>query len=607
MRQSLAPPRTAPPPHASPPATDGVHDAKPDLKVVFLGKSVQGLAGTLDSAQYIARRAEAWWPGLRRNVRILTDFDATAALEYIRRLDTPLVVLPSLAENSPYVVAECLYSHLPFIAARTGGTEELVHDDDKARVLFQPTLAALVSRIRHALTTAVRPARPIGNTVGLGDTWLAILRERRLSDVKNDSVQTDEPDTSRGTQSGPAGGVTICIPTRNRPGLLDQSVRSALAQQTQESVNVLIVDDSSDDAEALAGLRKWELSTPAENSKHSTATTATTGMSRLRVRRTTRQLGDGAARNECVRWATTPFIVFLDDDNVAKPEMVQSLLTAAQTARWDIVTCLLDEFASLEEPQVGEQPTSRWVPVGPAIAAGLHRNVFGDTAMLVRREPFLALGGFSEQPGVGFTDWEFLARAALSGRVSMGLVPRGLLWYRNVQPLVATRIRGSTSAAANHLRVAQAFQAGLPSGLCPLLVHAAATTRRENEDAMARNDIMRDDGLTSLADSARDFACSQGAQGWTYGFRRVVGSTVGVFVPLVSCNMTRQGWQGSNRTPQCPQHLHHHRHGAHPVVRSCHASFSLHCMIAQHLHTSPPPKRSSTRASQSQIHSQIFP
>src|SRR6185436_1321690 len=49
-------------------------------------------------------------------------------------------------------------------------------------------------------------------------------------------------------------------------------------------------------------------------------------------------------------------------------------------------------------------------------SAGLFFNAFGDTAMAVRRDPFLGLGGFSD-PGSSYShlDWVTLAKAQAAG------------------------------------------------------------------------------------------------------------------------------------------------------------------------------------------------
>ena len=47
--------------------------------------------------------------------------------------------MPSLQENSPNTVYECLEQGIPFIASNVGGVPELIAPDDHARVLFEPT------------------------------------------------------------------------------------------------------------------------------------------------------------------------------------------------------------------------------------------------------------------------------------------------------------------------------------------------------------------------------------------------------------------------------------------------------------------------------------
>ena len=35
----------------------------------------------------------------------------------------------------------------------------------------------------------------------------------------------------------------------------------------------------------------------------------------------------------------------------------------------------------------------------------MYKNVFGDTSMLMRTQVFQSLTGFSEDPGLAYTDW----------------------------------------------------------------------------------------------------------------------------------------------------------------------------------------------------------
>jgi len=73
--------------------------------------------------------------------------------EALARLDRPgtLAVMPSLAENSPNVVYECLEQGIPFLASTGGGIGELVAGEDRERVLFEPTVDGISTALQRAL------------------------------------------------------------------------------------------------------------------------------------------------------------------------------------------------------------------------------------------------------------------------------------------------------------------------------------------------------------------------------------------------------------------------------------------------------------------------
>jgi glycosyltransferase involved in cell wall biosynthesis len=95
------------------------------------------------------------------SVRLETGLERAAAIEELEVLGT-LAVMPSLLENSPYAVAECIEHRIPFLAANVGGTPELVADEDRARVLHPPTADSFAGALERALASAtgIEPARP---------------------------------------------------------------------------------------------------------------------------------------------------------------------------------------------------------------------------------------------------------------------------------------------------------------------------------------------------------------------------------------------------------------------------------------------------------------
>ena len=111
--------------------------------------------------------------------------------------------------------------------------------------------------------------------------------------------------------------VTVVIPTRRRPELVQRALRSVLAQ-THPAIEVIVVIDGPDPAttDALAG---WP-------------------DPRLRVMQAPAPSGAGAARNLAAATATGSWIAFLDDDDEWLPDKLARQLAAA-AGRDVLVTC----------------------------------------------------------------------------------------------------------------------------------------------------------------------------------------------------------------------------------------------------------------------------
>jgi glycosyltransferase involved in cell wall biosynthesis len=110
------------------------------------------------------------------SIRLETELDRTAALDQLRAPGT-LAVMPSLLENSPYAVAECIEHGIPFLAADVGGTPELIADEDRTRVLWAPTPDDFAAALGPALASdnGIRPARPARAPEEALSAWLALV------------------------------------------------------------------------------------------------------------------------------------------------------------------------------------------------------------------------------------------------------------------------------------------------------------------------------------------------------------------------------------------------------------------------------------------------
>src|SRR5262249_56783251 len=115
------------------------------------------LLGTLDEVN--GRPAAEYLETLRQDLapiefHVINHLDHLGARDYIEQT-RGLVVIPSLLENCPFVVIECIENGFPFLAARTGGIPDMV--DPMAT--FEPTPTALAARLaeRHSIDhTAMR-------------------------------------------------------------------------------------------------------------------------------------------------------------------------------------------------------------------------------------------------------------------------------------------------------------------------------------------------------------------------------------------------------------------------------------------------------------------
>jgi hypothetical protein len=84
-------------------------------------------------------------------VRFETDLDQPEALALLRQPGT-LAVMPSLVDNSPMVIYECLEHGIPFLASSEGGGPELVAPEDRTRSFVAPRAGLLAERLEAILS-----------------------------------------------------------------------------------------------------------------------------------------------------------------------------------------------------------------------------------------------------------------------------------------------------------------------------------------------------------------------------------------------------------------------------------------------------------------------
>jgi glycosyltransferase involved in cell wall biosynthesis len=248
--------------------------------------------------------------------------------------------------------------------------------------------------------------------------------------------------------------VSLCLIHHNRPRLLKQALASIQAQD-YPNLEVVLVDDGSTDSEALAYLDKLEPEFALKNWQL--------------VRQENLYLG--AARNNAARHARGEYLLFMDDDNYAKPAEVSTLVSVAQRTGADVLTCQLDQFEGDDPPVSNQQPSGSYLFLGDApLALAINRNFYGDANSFFRASSFWSIGGFTDDFGIGHEDWEVLGRASRNS-LKLETVPEALVWYRTGSPSrsATATATAATASLKSYMRSLRPFTENLSPELVELL------------------------------------------------------------------------------------------------------------------------------------------
>lgn len=263
------------------------------IELLFVGKET--------ASWNVARVRAALAPSVEASLaglRFETELDQPEALELLKRPGT-LAVMPSLVDNSPMVIYECLEHGIPFLASSTGGGPELVAAENRERSFVAPTAEAL----SHALTALL--SAPEGSSAARP----GFDPDQALSAWQGVIAASPTPRA----RPLPAGPVSAIVLRSGPPEDLTRCLR-ALAQQTRPPDEIVVVQS---DGEVHL---KFE-ATPYEQ---------------VSVPGSSRSWG---ARETGLRATTGDLILFLEDGDEADVDCVETLLRAQSSSGADVVTC----------------------------------------------------------------------------------------------------------------------------------------------------------------------------------------------------------------------------------------------------------------------------
>ncbi|KWU44404.1 Proteophosphoglycan ppg4 [Rhodotorula sp. JG-1b] len=487
-------------------------------KITFLGRDQPDtrtrsqmshlIAGGLDGIK--AHGANATF-----EYQFLTTLDRDAALAYLQPPHR-LALLPSLADNSPSTVLECIAYGIRFVTSNVGGIPELVHPDDRAQVIVSPlakTFAKDLVKVMDRLATSPwKPVRAAPETQTAAKDWIQFhhwLVETAPPPPPPPPSTANVAPPRRRWRGQPL--VSVCITHFERSHLLPQLLDSLLLQ-TETDFEVILIDDGSPTEQTRIALDELD-------SRYFRGG----GDTRIRdwtfLRTDNAYLGE--ARNRAARRARGDWLLFLDDDDVLKPHALETLLRVARKTGASALSTWLDEFASDADP-LAEKYTNGTIELphrrtywflGQELSAGLVANSFGSGNIFVTHEAFARVGGFSTYRDVGGEDWEFWTKLALT--IGTGaeekhlVVPEELIFARSDPARDSMKFSmdpwdahfRSTVPVLNDPRIQDL---NLAHGL--MLLKSAVT---------------RPYATPPFADSTADFQLTQDWNGWTYSFQRL--------------------------------------------------------------------------------------
>lgn len=205
--------------------------------------------------------------------------------------------------------------------------------------------------------------------------------------------------------------VTICTAYYNH-GRFIEMARKSIELQDYPNIEWIVIDDGSTDKESIEILDKYRVKYKDKPYKF------------LRKENE----GPSIARNYGSRNANGDLLIFMDSDNVAKPDMVSKFVQAMNNSSCDCLSCYFDQFNGEGEVDNKSLNGITYSLLGPSLETGVFNNCFGDTNFIVKKSVFENVGGFLPQRVVT-EDWQILANIALSG-YKIDVIPEALFWYR---------------------------------------------------------------------------------------------------------------------------------------------------------------------------------
>jgi O-antigen biosynthesis protein len=368
-------------------------DLKSQIQIAFLGKVVplqSSKLKPLDSKQYIAREIDRELAYV-----IFSNFNSEEAIQFVSKLNHPIVCLTSHQENFPNTALEMGQLPVSLVVSDTGGFREtlgLINRSSCVRWFTPRDPRSLCQVLEQAITAY--PETPEISDKSFIDQINKSLLVKRLEYFENYLDQLNNQDFSKPK-------VTIGVTCYNLGEYLLECLNS-LQGQTYSNLEIIVFDDGSTDKYTQNILKEAQLQFPAYKFIISDT-----------------NIGLGAARNYLINMASGEYFLCFDADNIALPFMVEKFVEAIDKSQATVVVCPQMQFGTFNRIRNF---------TGGSLPTVLQFNCCGDACSLFSTK-FLKEFKHSEGREILNHDWQILASAVAIGE-KIAYYPYPLYLYR---------------------------------------------------------------------------------------------------------------------------------------------------------------------------------
>jgi len=409
-----------------------------------------GTIGEIPSLLYLENATKGWD---NLNFKLILNYNRDQSIAYLsNRAHTKLVCICSPAENSPYTLVEAVQSGCMLICSDQGGGRELVNEHDFSGIIdMKPENLSNAIQDAFINPSSYLPKFQFSDST-IEKDWLDLHFAHQPSHPNQLTHPQLHSNFIKRIQKNELPLISFVITHYERPQKLSEALASVLLQ-TYPHIQIIIVDDGSSNKETLEYL----------NTKIEPLLRLCKGKL---IHRSNGYLG--AARNTGLQAADGEYIIFMDDDDIALPNLVSTLVEATINNPNDVTIALntympLSERESLRAQRFESHPIPSYIPIGNIKSLTPLQNVIGACTSLIKLDTIKAIRGYSELRNVGHEDYELYVKLSQAG-YKFQICPEVLYLYETQRPSMLSK----TTLWMNYERSIKAH--GLPQDIEDLIL-----------------------------------------------------------------------------------------------------------------------------------------